>query len=113
MRAGLMRRRVEFDAETLTPDGQGGNVRTWKPICTVWGQYTQISGNERIRQGRLQSEDMANLRVRYSDLVYSQVKTASRALVGGEVHNIRSITQPDQKRRMFDIVLERGVAPHG
>ena len=112
MDAGKLRKRCTFDAEVDTADGQGGNMRTWKTICTVWGAYEPQLGREAIAQGRLQGTNMGNLWVRYSDLITSLIGLSSRVIIDGQVHQIRSIIQPDQNRRMYQIVVERGVAPH-
>lgn len=113
MEAGKLRKRCTFQAETDTADGQGGNTRTWKTVATVWGAYEPQLGREAIAQGRLQGTSMGTLWVRYSDLIATQVKLSSRVVVDGQVHQIRSIIQPDQNRRMLQMVVERGVAPHG
>lgn len=112
MRSGTLRQRCTFQSETDTPDGQGGNTRSWKTIATVWGAYEPQLGREAIAQGRLQGSNIGNLWVRYSDLIATQVKLSSRVVVDGQVHQIRSIIQPDQNRRMLQMVIERGVAPH-
>jgi hypothetical protein len=62
------------------------------------------------RPGMSGDSNLATLRVRYScDL--ATLTTQSQAIIDGVQHQIRSIIQPDQKKRMLEMVVERGTAP--
>jgi len=108
MRGGLLRKRVTFERRVRTSDSGGGGAITWSTLATVWGGYTPERGIERLDAGRLQGETMGILRVRSSDTV-DAITVADRVLIDSVSHQIRSITQPDQRGKALEMVVERGV----
>jgi SPP1 family predicted phage head-tail adaptor len=108
-----MNRRVRFDAEVETADGGGGSTRSWTSIATVWGEYMPERGRERIEAGHLEASNVGILNVRYSSLLAAMVLSSSRVMIDGVAHQIRSIINPDQRKHRLEMVVERGVAPHG
>lgn len=108
-RAGTLNKRVTFQSETRTPDGGGGFTREWILVATVWGGFVPERGSERLEAGRLEGSLSGVLRVRSSSTTRT-VKVADRVIIDGVPHQIRSIANPDQRNRMLDILVERGVA---
>ncbi|WP_119270860.1 phage head closure protein [Taklimakanibacter deserti] len=108
-RAGTLNKRVTFQHELRTPDGGGGFAREWSEIATVWGGFSPERGSERLEAGRLEGSLFGVLRVRSSPTTRT-VKVADRVKIDGVDHQIRSISNPDQRNRMLDILVERGVA---
>lgn len=113
MRIGKFRKRVRFEAETKTSDGAGGNTRSWVTIATVWCEYAPERGTERMERGHLEAVNNGILRVRYSDDIAGIVLQSSRAVIEGAIHQIVSIIDPDGRKRMLEMVIALGVAPHG
>lgn len=108
-RAGQMNRRVTFQQEVAVADAGGGREHAWSGGFTVWGQFMPESGRERLEAGRLEAALAGVLRVRSS--IQARTITAShRVLIDGAAHQIRSIANPDQRRRFIEFVVERGVA---
>lgn len=107
--AGRLNRRVTFQAEVQTPDGGGGYVLAWSSFLTVWGGFQPERGREALAAGRLQSAASGVLTVRVSSDTET-ITTDHRVLIDGEPYQVRSIGQPDQSRKFYEMVVEKGVA---
>lgn len=108
-RAGNLNKRVVFQRKVVTPDGGGGHSKEWAILVEVWGGFAPERGSERLEAGRLEGSLFGVLRVRSSPTTRT-VTVDDRAIVDGVAHQIRSISNPDQRNRMLDILVERGVA---
>lgn len=112
MDIGSLRMRCRFETLQETPDGQGGFERAWVKLDEVWGRYAPERGREQVSQGRIQASAMALLTIRWARHIAYAVTESTRVIVDDVPHNIRSIANPDQRRKALEIVVERGVAPH-
>lgn len=72
MRAGELRERISIVTATLTPDGQGGKVKTWLDLITgtttptrVPAAVDAISGTERLQAAAVTSIATYQIRLRY------------------------------------------------
>lgn len=72
MRAGELRERISFVVATLTPDGQGGRVKTWLDLISGTTTPTRIpasvdpmTGSERLQATAVTSISTYEIRVRY------------------------------------------------
>lgn len=106
--AGSYRDRVTFQVETRTADGGGGSSSSWTSLDPVWCRVMPERGNERIEGGRLNSVIAVTIHVRSSTETRA-VTTDDRAVIDGTPHQIRSITNPDRRGRVLEMVLDRGV----
>lgn len=107
--AGKLNKRVTFQTKMRAPDGGGGFAETWGGDIEVWGQFVPERGQERLEAGRLEASLAGVLRVRYSSDI-AVVTEAWSVLIDGVRHQIRSIANPDQKTRIVEMTVERGVA---
>ena len=114
MRAGRLRSRVRFEAERRVSDNQGGaEPGKWRLITACPGEYLPETGREAIAAGHLEGSTLGRLRVRYSRQLATDLNTSARVLIDDVPHQIREIHQPDnQRNRMFELIVEKGVAPH-
>ena len=108
MPAGALRHRVTFQREVPTPDGGGGSVSTWEDRYTVWASLRPERGSERLAAGRLEASLALVMTVRSSSESRS-VTEAWRVVANGVPHQIRSISNPDQRNKYLEMILERGV----
>lgn len=114
-RAGRLNRRVTFQIETQEPDEGGGAAHSWSDVVVVWGEFVPERGGERLEAGRLQAALAGTLRVRSSTETRA-IGAAHRVLIppasgaAGEPYQIRSASNPDQRDRMIEMLVERGVA---
>lgn len=105
-----LRDEVQFQRLDTTPDDYGnvtGNAFT--TFLTVFGNLTPQRGRERMNNMDLRSEVGAVLTVR-SGADTRAVTEENIAIVRGNSYQIRSITNPDQRDKYLEMVLERGVA---
>lgn len=107
MRGGRLRKRVIFERSGRANDGGGGAAVSWAPIGTVWGGYRPETSSERLDAGRLQSETAGTLTIR-SSIFARTITSADRVIIDGIPHQIRSITNPDQKDAGLALLVERG-----
>ena len=109
MAIGAMRRRMLFETEGETPDGGGGYTSGWSAITTVWGSFKAERGTEKVQAGRLADPVAGVVKVRSSTTTRT-IDAEDRVTFGGDVYQIRSIINPDQRNRWLEMVVERGVA---
>jgi SPP1 family predicted phage head-tail adaptor len=109
MTAGRLNKRVTFQQQVRTPDGGGGAALTWGNDIEVWGGFAPERGQERLEAGRLEAALAGVLKVRYSSEI-AAVDASWSVTIDGERHQIRSISNPDQKTRIVEMTVERGVA---
>jgi head-tail adaptor len=112
MRSGRLRARIVFQTDRRVEDASGGaEPGTWRTVAAARGEYIPERGREAIAAGHLQGSNLAVLRVRFQKVI-AAIDTSARCLINDEIHQIRSpITDPDQRRRILEMVVERDVAP--
>lgn len=108
-RAGALNKRVIFQLATEVADGGGGNALTWADALTVWGQFLPERGRERLEAGRLEASVAGLLRVR-SSAASRAVTERYRVQIDSVPYQIRSISNPDQRNVMLEMLVERGGA---
>lgn len=108
MPAGPLRKRIRFERGSKTADGGGGSSLQWLQFLEVWGSFAPERGRERVEAGRLEAAVAGIVRIR-SSLSARQILTSDRAVFDGVPHQIRSITNPDQRNKYLELVVERGV----
>lgn len=111
MGAGAFRDRVLFQRQDNATDPLG-NVTSgaWLDLFPeINCKLTVKKGSEREEAGRLESAVTSVIRVRISANT-RLVTTADRAVVNGEAHQIRWITDPTRRNRYLEMGIERGVA---
>jgi len=107
---GQLRKRVYFSRlKVRVDDGGGGSPKEWVPALTVWGQLMPERGREILAAGRLESSAGAVLKIRATAAARA-IDASYKATIDGVDHQLRSISNPDQRNRFLEIVLEVGVA---
>jgi SPP1 family predicted phage head-tail adaptor len=109
MQAGRLRNRVIFQKATPTSDDGGGFAVTWGEDVQRWAEFLVERGSERIEAGRISAEMSGILRLR-EDEVTASITPQYRAVIDGEMWNIRSVSNEDRRHRMLTMVVERGPA---
>lgn len=109
---GHLRARAEFYRRNETRDDYGNVSSGWTatPFLRVWAGLEMERGRERIEAGRLESAVSGVLTVRFSTETRA-ITAADKVRIGGEDYAIRTITDPDRRRRFLEMVVERGVTP--
>lgn len=106
-RIGRLNKRVTFQSESRVPDGAGGNSVSWANGVTVWGAFHPERGRERLQGGRLEASLAGILVVRSSNDTRS-ITERDVVTVDGIRYAIKSISNPDQRNHMLEMMVERG-----
>jgi SPP1 family predicted phage head-tail adaptor len=107
--AGLLTARCVFEVPTEQVDDLGNRYQGWGHHAVARGQLVPILGREAVQAGQLEASNTAMLRVRQTRAT-RLVTEAMRVTVDGVVYAIRSIIDPDQRREVFEMLVEKGVA---
>lgn len=116
--AGELREQFSFWADGPETQGPLGNKRgAPAKQFTVRGNLSPLTGGETVMAARLTSRQPYILTVRQSNLTrqittdWYVTKGDANATPSTEVRfNIRTVTDPDQKRAWLDLLVESGVA---
>ncbi len=104
--AGRLRQRVTIQSPVGTPDGGGGNVRTWSSVTTVGAEVLPVNGGEAFRAGIANATQFYRVTIRFRE----DVTPIHRLLWKGTPLNIRTIGDPTNRREELLITAESGVA---
>jgi len=97
---------LSIERATTAPDGSGGQTVTWARLCGWWAKVGSASGVEQeARLGRLTTVETFSYEGRFDP----RIAVTDRVNDGGRVLNIRSVTDPDGRRRRLTLVCEAGV----
>lgn len=89
IQAGNLDRRITVERFTATEDALGGQVKTWVPLATVWGQARPVSDGERFRAGEMAAEIDTRFTIRWG----LGVGPKDRIVYGGRVYEIRGVKE--------------------
>ena len=107
MDAGTLRERLQIQRHTLIDQGGGGSSVAWVEQRTVWGRVQPLEGREQIQAMGLAPTGMYQVTIRYRD----DVKPATDRLFWKDmILNIRTATNPDERRQWLEMMCEAGVA---
>jgi SPP1 family predicted phage head-tail adaptor len=110
MPSGELRERLTFSRRAVTSDGYGNTEGDWEEQFTVWGRVRPRLGGEEVMAARLSGRSVATITLRYSEqtaLIDSDWRAVNAN--SGEVWNIRSAINPDERRRYIELLAEKGV----
>ncbi|KZK76486.1 Phage head-tail joining protein [Pseudovibrio sp. W64] len=109
MRAGRLKDRVTFRRKASVSNGSGGLITSWNLLFKTVGELQMSKGKEVIAGGRIEASAMGVLSIRYT-AVSADLSEADIAVIDGKTFNIRSIHDPERRKRRLELLLERGVA---
>lgn len=112
MQPGELRERITFQARAISSDGYGNQQGEWVDEFTVAAKVEPRFGGEAIQAARLAGNQPVNITIRYSSDA-AQITTDWRAVDARDAtktYNLRSVTNPDMRRRWIEILAEQGVA---
>ena len=115
MSAGKKRDQVTFQRgggdgdEYGNPDSEWDDIEVDGQTLIVWGDLLEQPGRERLASGRPEAARAGTLRV-WATPETRSVTAADRAVVRGQVWNIRSIQEVGRRRAELEMVIEAGVA---
>jgi SPP1 family predicted phage head-tail adaptor len=104
-----LRHRIEIQAEAATGDGGGGQTDPWAApvvVATVWASIEPLRGDERLRAMRLEDVATHKITIRYRPGITARM----RVKFGTRLLNIRAVIDPQEQRRVLELMCEEGVA---
>lgn len=103
MNPGQLDRRLCLLARTVSTDGAGSPVETWRDAGPLWAQKVELRGNEAVSSGSNRSTVAATYRIRFrSDLEAATAPGAFRVRAEGRDFDILSaLEDTKQPRRAF------------
>lgn len=108
--APSLRHRVAFEVRAAAPDGYGNTEGDWERQFTVAAAIEPRFGGEQVMAARLASRQPVSITIRASNAA-RRIKETWRAIdVRTEiVYAIRSIADPNDRRRWLEMLCETGV----
>ena len=99
---GALRRRLLLEAPVETPDGAGGQLRSFEAVAAVWAQVEWLSGDERWRGGRPEQAVSHRITLRWR----AGVDAGQRLRDGQRLFDIKAVGDPDGGRRRLVCLVE-------
>ncbi len=96
---GTFRNRVTLQAETQTPDGQGGFTSTWNDLTDVWVSIQPVKAYERFQAMQMQTPVTHKIGMRYNP----DVTTACRFMFGDRIFWIQEVINVEERNRFLQI----------
>lgn len=94
MQAGKLDRRVTIESYSTTRDANGGEVRSWSTLATVWANKHDMTGFER---GVSNQEALAEVETTWLIRYRSDVTAKMRLYDGVSYYNIEGIAEIGRK----------------
>jgi SPP1 family predicted phage head-tail adaptor len=101
-RAGELRHRITFQANTPTANGFGEFVDTYSDTVTVYGAIEPLSGSLLFTAQQANSEVQGRVRIRYRD----DIEPSMRIKFGTRYFKILSVINPSEKREELQILVK-------
>ena len=103
VRPGELRHKLEVRRANTTQNAQGGYDGPWEPVAAVWGKVEGIDGHESMLAHALEGVSSYRITIRWR----WGVRQSDQAVLGdGTALNIRSVSDPDGKRRWLTILAD-------
>lgn len=109
MDAGMLNRRVTIERLTTVPNGQGGQVRSWRAAGMASVKATPIAGKEALVAGGLRASQPWRIEMRYRADISTADRLTASWLPSGWAMAIQSLADPDGKRRSLVLFCTAGL----
>ena len=101
MRGGKLDRRITIQDKTEVIDDYGQRTLTWATHLTVWADFTQKDGMEKIDSENRSTKRMTIFKTRY----HSTITNEMRVLYDGEYYKIEDIKEIKQPTRQQGLMI--------
>lgn len=109
MTAGNLSDRITVQRVVGGDDGYGNSIVSWADLITVWADFLEQLGREKLASGRPEASRAATVRVKRSPNSLG-FTPADRIVARGAVWNILSISAVGRDRELLELLCETGVA---
>jgi SPP1 family predicted phage head-tail adaptor len=103
--AGRLRERVIIQRQVATPDGAGGETRSWSDIATVRAQVLPRRGNAEVMNEALQGVQEYQMVIRFR----RDIEIDDRVVWNGKTHRVLSAVDETGGRMFTTLYTEAGV----
>jgi SPP1 family predicted phage head-tail adaptor len=103
MRAGRLRHRISFEVPEEIRNEYGEAERFWVPILTTSASREDLAGREYFAAEQMQSEVTTRFRIRWRSGILPTMRIVSE----GVVYDVRSVQDPDGRKRELIIMARR------
>lgn len=100
--ASMLRDRITFQQETITPDGLGGGIRSYEDVITVWAEVTPLSTTETIDGKGIESTTSYRIRTRWR----TGITPAMRILFDTRILTITGL-HDDASHQQYHLITAR------
>ena len=104
-RTRILNRRIQLEVPFRTPNGAGGFTKGWAPPAWIWAEMVPLRGDETTAYALQTNKQIWRATIRYR----GDVDVQARITFDGDKLNIRSLVDPDGKRRWLELTCESGV----
>ena len=100
---GEFRHRVTIEQNVGAGDGGGGTVESWGLVATVWARIEQFASSPAAHAGRAAERTTLRATIRHRD----DIAAGMRLTHDGAIYRIRSVADPEQRKRILALSCER------
>ncbi len=101
---GQFTARLDLEAATATPDGQGGAALAWMVAASLWARIEPTSFNFTETAGQMRGQLTHRIWIR----ARQDVAEGMRFRKGARVFTIRAVRDPDETGRYLVCLCEEG-----
>lgn len=109
MGAGKYDKRVRLERPVSTTAPDGGQVRCWELVKTVWAQVLPVGGREAARANQTVASTETRITIRFSSVV-APIDATWRAVHGGTIYDIKRIANIKTANVEIELTCEAGVS---
>lgn len=103
MESGKLRHRISIGAPATGQDQYGEPVEGWTPVAEAWAEREDLSGRELFVAQQVAAEITTRFKLRH----IAGLTAKQRLLLDGEAYDIKSVADPDGRRRTLIILAAR------
>lgn len=108
MRAGRLNKRVRIDVRTPERTDSGAEVIEWTALRTVWASIAPARGRELLTRAGERAEIEATIGMRALSFTLDAAEHRLVYVATGEVYNIVSVADVDERHRELQIAVKAG-----
>lgn len=99
---GALRRRLVLETPVASPDGLGGEMRSFVTVAALWGRLEWLGGSERWRAGRPEQTGSHRVTLRWR----AGLEAGLRLRDGARIFDVLAVGDPDGGRRRLVCLVE-------
>lgn len=99
MNPGRRDRKITIERPVSTQDDQGGRTKTWRTVCTAWGEFIRPRVNTAVVQGGVAAVVTQEIVIPACD-----VRPGYRVVYGERIYRVLGVSADD--RRYVTLVCE-------